>query len=50
MFSGSSKSMELVGILYDLTGNGKSKMAASKLELYRYADLEAIILDLLGGY
>src|SRR5664279_1147325 len=30
MFSGSTYPMELPGMLYDLTGSGKSKMAASK--------------------
>ena len=33
MFSGSNYAMELVAILNDLTGNGKFKMAASKLEI-----------------
>jgi hypothetical protein len=42
MFSGSSNSMELVGILSDKTGSGKSKMAAAKPELHISQPLDEI--------
>ena len=42
MFSGSCYLMKLSAMLYDLTGSGKSKMAASKLEVPIFQPVDMI--------